>query len=53
MKRLFDTHRCTKICKFLELSGKNEKWKRDWHDDRTRRHSRLHHHQQQQQAEEA
>jgi hypothetical protein len=26
----FKTHKCTSICKYLELSAKNKKWKRDW-----------------------
>lgn len=36
-KSFFNTHQCTKICKFLQLSAKNKKWKRDWHDDRARK----------------
>jgi len=30
MKAFFHTHKCTKICKFLALSGKNKKWKKGW-----------------------
>mmetsp|Transcript_2536 Transcript_2536/g.3867 ORF Transcript_2536/g.3867 Transcript_2536/m.3867 type:complete len:94 (-) Transcript_2536:4-285(-) len=26
----FRTHRCSNICKFLQLSAKNKKWNRDW-----------------------
>ena len=37
MNNFFRTHKCTKICKFLELSAKNKKWKRDWHHDRNQR----------------
>jgi Alpha-kinase family len=33
MKAFFHTHKCTKICKFLRLSGKNKLWKRDWKKD--------------------
>ena len=30
MKAFFHTHKCTKICKFLNLSAKNKAWKKDW-----------------------
>jgi hypothetical protein len=33
MNTFFRTHKCTKICAFLQLSAKNEKWKRDWRRD--------------------
>lgn len=33
MKNFFRTHRCTKICKFLQLSARNKKWNRDWRRD--------------------
>ncbi len=31
MKNFFSTHKCTGICKFLEPSARNKKWRRDWH----------------------
>jgi hypothetical protein len=30
VRSFFKTHKCTKICKHLELSAKNKKWKVDW-----------------------
>ena len=30
MKAFFHTHKCTKICKYLNLSSKNKEWKKDW-----------------------
>eukprot|EP00804_Cyclotella_cryptica_P004564 CCRYP_006898-RB/>CCRYP_006898-RB protein AED:0.05 eAED:0.05 QI:2166/0.8/0.66/1/0.6/0.16/6/373/438 len=33
MNAFFKTHKCTKICKYLELSAKNKKWQRDWRQD--------------------
>lgn len=30
MQSFFNSHKCTKICKFLKLSAKNKQWKRDW-----------------------
>lgn len=29
----FDSHKCNKYCKFLELSGKNKRWKKEWQRD--------------------
>ena len=26
----FKTHKCTKICKLMQLSGKNKRWRKDW-----------------------
>jgi len=31
MRTFFNTHKCTNICKYLELSAENKKWKRNWH----------------------
>jgi Alpha-kinase family len=31
INNFFRTHKCTDICKILELSQKKRKWKREWH----------------------
>ena len=41
MKAFFSTHKCTKICKYLQLSAKNKKWRRDWHHENGQRHEKL------------
>ena len=27
----FNTHKCNSVCKYLQLSKKNKKWRKDWH----------------------
>jgi Alpha-kinase family len=31
MQLFFNTHRCTSVCKFMQLSKKNKKWRTEWH----------------------
>jgi hypothetical protein len=31
MKLFFKTHKCTEICKLMQLSRKNKNWRKDWH----------------------
>jgi Alpha-kinase family len=31
MQLFFSTHKCTPICKFLSLTGKNKQWRKQWH----------------------
>lgn len=33
MKAFFKTHKCTKICKYLQLSARNKKWNKRWRQD--------------------
>lgn len=39
MNTFFRTHKCSKICKYLQLSAKNKKWNRDWRDESVQRTS--------------
>lgn len=32
MQRFFDTHKCCKVCKLLQLSAKSKTWRKDWHE---------------------
>lgn len=36
MRNFFNTHKCTTICKYLELSAKNKKWKGNWRQESKR-----------------
>jgi hypothetical protein len=45
MNNFFRTHKCTKVCKFLQLSAKNRKWNRNWRQDSAGDSHRHHQHQ--------
>jgi hypothetical protein len=32
MQLFFNSHRCTSICKYMQLSQKNIQWKKEWRD---------------------
>ncbi|KAL7511010.1 hypothetical protein ACHAXN_007945 [Cyclotella atomus] len=36
MNTFFKTHKCTKICKYLQLSARNKKWQNDWRQESAR-----------------
>ncbi|KAL7471353.1 hypothetical protein ACHAXS_011667 [Conticribra weissflogii] len=39
MNTFFRTHKCSNICKYLQLSAKNKKWNRDWRGESAQRTS--------------
>jgi len=39
MNVFFKTHKCNKLCKYMQLSAKNKKWQRSWRRESAQGHN--------------